>query len=66
MKKLYDFSVIVGERSSLFGSKVMDDVDDDDDREDTGDAVFNSSWLPGGDSKYIHFTLFFVSLFFLP
>lgn len=58
MKKLYGFSVIVGECSSLFGSKAMEDVDHDDDREDTGDAIFNSSWLPGGNSKYIHFPLF--------
>ncbi|XP_031094669.1 nucleolar complex protein 2 homolog [Ipomoea triloba] len=53
-ESLIESSVIVGERSSLFGSKVMDDVDDDDDREDTGDAVFNSSWLPGGNSKTKH------------
>lgn len=55
------FSVIVGEDSSIFGSKLPGDDDDDDDddgdddeRDQEGGAVFNSSsWLPGRDSKYV-------------
>lgn len=55
---LTETSVIVGEDSSIFGSKLPGDDDDDDDdgdddeRDQEGGAVFNSSsWLPGRDSK---------------
>lgn len=54
---LTETSVIVGEDSSIFGSKLPgddddDDGDDDDERDQEGGAVFNSSsWLPGRDSK---------------
>lgn len=48
---LMESSVIVGEHSSVFGDKMAESDDDDDTKDGHGAAVFNSSWLPGGDSK---------------
>ncbi|KAK9149455.1 hypothetical protein Scep_008212 [Stephania cephalantha] len=51
-------SVLVGEHSSVFGNKVLDndeeeDDDDDDDNRNVeeGTTVFSSSWLPGQNSS---------------
>lgn len=44
---LVESSVLVGERTSVFGNKV-ENVDHEDDKEESGDAIFSSSWLPGG------------------
>ncbi|KAM1472528.1 hypothetical protein ACFX13_029474 [Malus domestica] len=43
--------VLVGEHSSVFGSKGRESDEEDDTRDDEGIAAFNSSWLPGKDSK---------------
>ncbi|KAM2056216.1 hypothetical protein TB2_028372 [Malus domestica] len=43
-------SVLVGEHSSVFGSKGRES-DEDGTRDEEGTAVFSSSWLPGKDSK---------------
>ncbi|XVF41746.1 hypothetical protein PTKIN_Ptkin01aG0304900 [Pterospermum kingtungense] len=47
-------SVLVGEKSAVFGSK-LDQVpagdEEDDIRNDDGASVFSSSWLPGSDSR---------------
>lgn len=53
---LTESSVVVGEKSSIFESKMGGKIPDSDEEDDTRDeeaaAVFNnSSWLPGGDSK---------------
>lgn len=48
-------SVLIGEKSSIFGNKTEDDdeeEDDDNSRWGKGARVFNSAWLPGRDSKY--------------
>lgn len=53
-------SVLVGSHSSLFGKKTSEDSDDEEE-DDTanvdGATVFNSSWIPGSDSKYERTTL---------
>ncbi|XP_077249793.1 noc2p family [Tasmannia lanceolata] len=43
-------SVLVGEKSSVFDSKISEIAEDPVDREE-GTAVFNSPWLPGSDSN---------------
>ncbi|XP_048425596.1 uncharacterized protein LOC125470488 [Pyrus x bretschneideri] len=43
-------SVLVGEHSSVLGSKGRES-NEDDTRDEEGTAVFSSSWLPGKDSK---------------
>ncbi|KAI9092574.1 hypothetical protein K1719_027702 [Acacia pycnantha] len=49
---LTDSSVLVGEESSVFGSKIPEsDEDDDGRRNEEGASVFSSSWLPGKGSK---------------
>ena len=49
------FSVLVGEKSAVFGSK-LDQIpasdEEDDIRNKDGATVFSSSWLPGGDSRF--------------
>lgn len=49
------FSVVVGEKSAVFGSK-LDQVpandEEDDIRDDDGASIFSSSWLPGSDSRF--------------
>lgn len=44
-------SVLVGERASIFENKTSDKDEDDPSGTEEGDAVFNSSWLPGSDPK---------------
>ncbi|KAL3528471.1 hypothetical protein ACH5RR_007793 [Cinchona calisaya] len=44
-------SVLVGERTSIFGGKVTQNDEKDDSVNEEAVAVFNSSWLPGSDSK---------------
>ncbi|CAH9138932.1 unnamed protein product [Cuscuta epithymum] len=47
-ESLVESSVLVGERSSVFGTKV-EEADHEDNMEEKGDAIFSSSsWLPGG------------------
>ncbi|XP_048324867.2 nucleolar complex-associated protein 2 [Ziziphus jujuba] len=49
---LMESSVLVGEKSSIFGTKIPEsDEDEGDSRNEEGAAVFSSSWLPGGDPK---------------
>ncbi|GLT76566.1 hypothetical protein SLA2020_482190 [Shorea laevis] len=51
---LMESSVLVGEKSSIFESKmgkIPESDEEDDTRNDEGAAVFSSSWLPGNDSK---------------
>ncbi|KAM1998226.1 hypothetical protein EV2_005751 [Malus domestica] len=48
---LSESSVLVGEHSSVFGSKGQESDEEDDTRDEEGTAVFSSSWLPGKDSK---------------
>ncbi|XP_048425587.1 nucleolar complex-associated protein 2-like [Pyrus x bretschneideri] len=48
---LSESSVLVGEHSSVFGSKGRESEEEDDTRDDEGIAAFSSSWLPGKDSK---------------
>ncbi|EOY11700.1 Peroxidase 31, putative isoform 4 [Theobroma cacao] len=56
---MMESSVLVGEKSAVFGSKLdripasdeEDDIRNKDEDED-GASVFSSSWLPGGDIKY--------------
>lgn len=51
-------SVIVGEDSAVFGKNApSSDEEDDADRIEKGAAAFNSSWLPGSDSKYVFLSL---------
>lgn len=51
-------SVIVGENSAVFGKNAPSSDDEDDaDRIEKGAAAFNSSWLPGSDSKYVFLSL---------
>ena len=51
------YSVLVGEGSSIFGRKIQesDEEDDDDAKNQEGASVFSSSWLPGKGSKYDSF-----------
>ncbi|KAF5940420.1 hypothetical protein HYC85_021587 [Camellia sinensis] len=53
---LMESSVLVGDHSSAFGSKMSENDEDDDNdiRNEEGTAVFNSLWLPGSDSKTMH------------
>ncbi|CAL5419472.1 unnamed protein product [Camellia sinensis] len=53
---LMESSVLVGDHSSAFGSKMSENDEDDDNdiRNEEGTAVFNSLWLPGSDSKTKH------------
>ncbi|KAM1055235.1 hypothetical protein ACFX15_028282 [Malus domestica] len=44
-------SVLVGEHSSVFGSKGRESDETDDTRDNEGIAAFSLSWLPGKDSK---------------
>ncbi|PIA34561.1 hypothetical protein AQUCO_03700090v1 [Aquilegia coerulea] len=49
---MVESSVVVGARSSMFGSKVSDTDDEDDSTNmdiEEGATVFSSSWLPGKD-----------------
>ncbi|XP_068338305.1 nucleolar complex-associated protein 2 [Pyrus communis] len=48
---LSETSVLVGEHSSVFGSKGRESDEEDDTRDEEGTAVFSSSWLPGKGSK---------------
>ncbi|KAJ8545041.1 hypothetical protein K7X08_017624 [Anisodus acutangulus] len=49
---LKESSILVGQDSSAFGSKITESDEDDDGEEDNkGDAVFSSSWLPTGTPK---------------
>lgn len=48
---LTESSVLVGEHSSVFGKKISESDEEDDAWNEEGASVFNSSWLPGGDSK---------------
>ncbi|XP_052186967.1 nucleolar complex-associated protein 2 [Diospyros lotus] len=50
-ESLTESSVLVGAKSSIFGSKVAESDEDDDNRNEEGAAAFSSSWLPGSDSK---------------
>ncbi|XP_022744874.1 nucleolar complex protein 2 homolog isoform X3 [Durio zibethinus] len=51
---MMESSVLVGEKSAVFGSK-LDQVpgsdEEDDIRNEDGASVFSSSWFPGGDSR---------------
>lgn len=51
---MMESSVVVGEKSAVFGSK-LDQVpandEEDDIRDDDGASIFSSSWLPGSDSR---------------
>ncbi|XP_070674109.1 nucleolar complex-associated protein 2-like isoform X2 [Malus domestica] len=48
---LSESSVLVGEHSSVFGSKGRESDETDDTRDNEGIAAFSLSWLPGKDSK---------------
>ncbi|XP_048425591.1 nucleolar complex-associated protein 2-like isoform X2 [Pyrus x bretschneideri] len=48
---LSESSVLVGEHSSVFGSKGRESDEEDDTKDDEGIAAFRSPWLPGKDSK---------------
>lgn len=48
---LMQSSVLVGEKSSVFGEQMSDSDGGDDAINEQGAAVFSSSWLPGSDSK---------------
>lgn len=50
-------SILVGQDSSAFGSKITESDEDDDGEDSKGDAVFSSSWLPAGTPKYVHILL---------
>ena len=45
-------SVTVGERASIFGSKITDNDEQDHSVNEEGVTAFNSGWLPGSDSTY--------------
>lgn len=50
------YSVLVGEKSSIFGGKKIaesDEEEEDEARNESGATVFSSSWLPGSTSKYV-------------
>lgn len=44
-------SVLVGEKSSVFGEQMSDSDEEDNAINEQGSAVFSSSWLPGSDSN---------------
>ncbi|KAE8732665.1 Nucleolar complex protein 2-like protein [Hibiscus syriacus] len=51
---MMESSVVVGENSSVFGRKldqIPDSDEEDDTRNEDGASVFSSSWLPGGNSS---------------
>lgn len=50
-----NYSVLVGENTIVFGNKAseMNEDEDDDVENEKGAAIFSSSWLPGGESRYI-------------
>ncbi|KAF5192495.1 Nucleolar complex protein 2-like protein [Thalictrum thalictroides] len=51
---MVESSVVIGARSSMFGSKVSDTDKEDDSRNmdmEEGATVFSSSWLPGKDPR---------------
>uniref|UniRef100_A0A2N9EY38 Nucleolar complex protein 2 homolog n=1 Tax=Fagus sylvatica TaxID=28930 RepID=A0A2N9EY38_FAGSY len=48
---LMESSVRVGEHSSVFGNKIPKIDEEADARNEEGATIFNSSWLPGIDSK---------------
>ncbi|PPD99906.1 hypothetical protein GOBAR_DD03086 [Gossypium barbadense] len=51
---MMESSVLVGEKSAVFGKKldqIPDSDEEDDIKNDDGATVFSSSWLPGGDSR---------------
>ncbi|KAM3285510.1 nucleolar complex-associated protein 2 [Capsicum chacoense] len=48
---LKESSLLVGQDSSAFGSKIPESDEDDDVEDSKGDAVFSSSWLPAGTPK---------------
>lgn len=48
---LMESSVIVGAESSVFGKKLAESDEENDDAGDDGTAVFSSSWLPGKESR---------------
>ncbi|MBA0853601.1 hypothetical protein Goshw_019727, partial [Gossypium schwendimanii] len=51
---MLESSVLVGEKSAVFGKKldqIPDSDEEDDIKNDDGATVFSSSWLPGGDSR---------------
>ncbi|MBA0796935.1 hypothetical protein Gohar_007665, partial [Gossypium harknessii] len=51
---MMESSVLVGEKSAVFGKKldqIPDSDEEDDIKNDDGATIFNSSWLPGGDSR---------------
>lgn len=55
-ESLVESSVVVGSRSSVFGKKGVtsdddEESDDDDDDKVDGETVFNSSWLPGKQTR---------------
>ncbi|CAH8262514.1 unnamed protein product [Arabidopsis lyrata] len=51
-ESLVESDVIVGENSAVFGKNAPSSDDEDDaDRIEKGALAFNSSWLPGSDSK---------------
>ncbi|KAF8041037.1 hypothetical protein BT93_B3072 [Corymbia citriodora subsp. variegata] len=47
---LMQSSVLVGEKSSVFGEQMSDSDEEDDAINERGAVVFSSSWLPGSDS----------------
>ncbi|GAV63060.1 Noc2 domain-containing protein [Cephalotus follicularis] len=48
---LIESSVLVGEKSSVFGNKIPESDEVDDMRDEHASTVFSSSWLPGSNSK---------------
>lgn len=48
---LKESSLLIGQDSSAFGSKIPESDEDDDVEDSKGDAVFSSSWLPAGTPK---------------
>ena len=42
----------MGDESSKFGNEISESDEEDARKNEDGDAVFSSSWLPGNDSKY--------------
>lgn len=47
----------MGERALIFGNKTIDKDEDGFAGNEEGGAVFNSSWLPGSDPKYLTHSL---------
>ncbi|KAF3452608.1 hypothetical protein FNV43_RR03041 [Rhamnella rubrinervis] len=48
---LMESSILVGEKSSVFGNKIPESNEEEDTGNEEGTAVFSSSWLPGTDPK---------------